>query len=235
MKHRRHWVPGRIFYNQARMSAKGIPQIAVVMGSCTAGGAYIPAMSDETIIVKGTGTIFSGWSAVGQGSDGRGRQRGGIGAARKCIRAILAWRIIWRRTTITLELCRGIVAMLNTRKRITLEVSKREAPTYDPQELYGILPRSFRESYDVREVIARLADGSRSCEFKALYGTTLVCGFARIEGYPVGIVVNNGVLFSELSLKGAHFRVVYRTRIPLLFLQNITDSAGQRIRIGRHR
>ncbi|MBX3084846.1 MAG: methylcrotonoyl-CoA carboxylase [Anaerolineae bacterium] len=214
---------GRIFYNQARMSAKGIPQIAVVMGSCTAGGAYIPAMSDETIIVQGTGTIFLGGPPLVKAATGEDVSAEELGGAAVHTRRSGVADHLALDDDHALELARGIVATLNTRKRISMDIAAPEPPLYDPQELYGVIPRSFREAYDVHEVIARLVDGSRFREFKALYGTTLVCGFARIEGYPVGIIANNGVLFSDSSLKGTHFVELCTARgIPLLFLQNIT-------------
>ncbi len=214
---------GRIFYNQARMSAAGIPQIAVVMGSCTAGGAYIPAMSDETIIVKGTGTIFLGGPPLVKAATGVDVTAEELGGAEVHTRRSGVADHYALDDDHALELCREIVATLNTRKRIEMEVIAPEAPLYDSTDLYGILPRTFRETYDAREVIARLVDGSKFREFKARYGETLVCGFARIEGYPVGILANNGVLFSESALKGAHFIELCVARsIPLLFLQNIT-------------
>jgi acetyl-CoA carboxylase carboxyltransferase component len=214
---------GRIFFNQARMSAKGIPQIAAVMGSCTAGGAYIPAMSDETIIVQGTGTIFLGGPPLVRAATGEDVSAEDLGGAHVHTQRSGVADHLALDDDHALDLCRQIVATLNTRKRITLDIATPEAPIYDPGELYGVLPRTFREAYDVREVIARLVDGSRLREFKALYGTTLVCGFARIEGYPVGIVANNGVLFGESALKGAHFVELCTARgLPLLFLQNIT-------------
>jgi len=214
---------GRIFYNQARMSAEGIPQIAVVMGSCTAGGAYIPAMSDETIIVKGTGTIFLGGPPLVKAATGVDVSAEELGGADVHTRRSGVADHFAVDDEHALELCREIVATLNTRKRTDVDVAPPEAPLYDPQELYGILPQTFRETYDAREVIARLVDGSKLREFKARYGETLVCGFARIEGYLVGIIANNGVLFSESALKGAHFIELCAARgIPLLFLQNIT-------------
>jgi acetyl-CoA carboxylase carboxyltransferase component len=214
---------GRIFYNQARMSAKGIPQIAVVMGSCTAGGAYVPAMSDETIIVQGTGTIFLGGPPLVKAATGEDVTAEELGGANVHTRQSGVADYLALDDDHALEICRSIVLTLNSRKRITLDLAPPEEPLYDPQEIYGILPRSFRETYDVHEIIARLVDGSRFREFKALYGSTLVCGFARIEGYPVGILANNGVLFSESALKGTHFIELCTARgIPLLFLQNIT-------------
>ncbi len=214
---------GRIFYNQATMSAQGIPQIAVVMGSCTAGGAYVPAMSDETIIVKGTGTIFLGGPPLVKAATGEEVTAEELGGADVHTRTSGVADHYAVDDAHALELCRGIVESLNTRKEVRLDVAAPEEPLYDPAELYGIIPPTFKMTYDVREVIARLVDGSRFREFKALYGTTLVCGFARLYGYPIGIVANNGILFSESSLKGAHFVELCTARqIPLLFLQNIT-------------
>jgi acetyl-CoA carboxylase carboxyltransferase component len=214
---------GRIFYNQATMSALGIPQIAVVMGSCTAGGAYVPAMSDETIIVKGTGTIFLGGPPLVKAATGEEVTAEELGGADVHTRTSGVADHYAVDDAHALELCRGIVESLNTRKALRLDVAAPEEPLYDPAELYGIIPPTFKTAYDVREIIARLVDGSRFREFKALYGTTLVCGFARLHGYPIGIVANNGILFSESSLKGAHFVELCTARqIPLLFLQNIT-------------
>ncbi len=214
---------GRIFYNQARMSAKGIPQIAAVMGSCTAGGAYVPAMSDEAIIVKGTGTIFLGGPPLVKAATGEEVTAEELGGADVHTRLSGVADHFAQDDDHALELARDIVATLNTKKRVTLDCEKPEDPAYDPEELYGVIPTSFRENYDVREVIARVVDGSRFREFKPRYGETLVCGFAHIEGYPVGIVANNGVLFSESALKGAHFvELCTARRIPLLFLQNVT-------------
>src|SRR5512135_1809722 len=214
---------GRIFYNQARMSAKGIPQIAAVVGSCTAGGAYVPAMSDETVIVKGTGTIFLGGPPLVKAATGEEVTAEELGGADVHTRRSGVADHYAEDDEHAIEIVRGIVETLNTRKQVTLDLAPPEEPIYDPQELYGIIPASFREAYDVREVIARLVDGSRFREFKALYGVTLVCGFARIEGMPIGLVANNGVLFSESALKGAHFVELCTARhIPLLFLQNIT-------------
>jgi acetyl-CoA carboxylase carboxyltransferase component len=214
---------GRIFYNQARLSAQGIAQIAVVMGSCTAGGAYVPAMSDETIIVKGTGTIFIGGPPLVKAATGADVSAEELGGADVHTRLSGVADYFAQDDEHALELCRGSVANLNTRKRVTLDVAQPEEPRYDPQELYGVVPQNSKVVYDVRELIARLVDGSRFHEFKARYGTTLVCGFARIHGYPIGILANNGVLFSESSLKGAHFVELCASRgIPLLFLQNIT-------------
>ncbi|HSN73893.1 MAG TPA: carboxyl transferase domain-containing protein [Anaerolineae bacterium] len=214
---------GRIFYNQATMSAAGIPQIAAVMGSCTAGGAYVPAMSDETVIVKGTGTIFLAGPPLVKAATGEEVTAEELGGADVHTRVSGVADHLALDDEHALEIVRGIVGSLNTRKQVEQDIAPPEDPLYDPAELYGVLPRTFREAYDVREVIARLVDGSRFREFKALYGTTLVTGFARIWGYPVGIVANNGILFSESALKGAHFvELCTARRIPLLFLQNIT-------------
>jgi acetyl-CoA carboxylase carboxyltransferase component len=214
---------GRIFYNQARMSALGIPQIAAVMGSCTAGGAYVPAMSDETIIVKGTGTIFLGGPPLVKAATGEDVTAEELGGADVHTRQSGVADHYAEDDDDALEICRGIVESLNLHKSLAAEVAPPEEPLYPAEEIYGILPRTFREAYDVREIIARLVDGSKFREFKARYGTTLVCGFARIGGYPVGILGNNGILFSESALKGAHFVELCSQRgIPLLFLQNIT-------------
>jgi acetyl-CoA carboxylase carboxyltransferase component len=214
---------GRIFYNQAQMSAASIPQIACVMGSCTAGGAYVPAMSDETVIVKGTGTIFLGGPPLVKAATGEEVTAEELGGAYVHTHISGVADHLAENDEHALDIVRGIVESLNRRKRVDLDVTAPERPLYDPEELYGIVPATFREAYDAREVIARLVDGSRLREFKANYGTTLVTGFARIEGYPVGIVANNGVLFSESALKGAHFIELCTARgIPLLFLQNIT-------------
>lgn len=214
---------GRIFYNQARMSAAGIPQIAVVMGSCTAGGAYVPAMSDETIIIRNQGTIFLGGPPLVKasiGEDVTAEELGGgeMHSTRSGVTDHLA-----DDDKHALELCRNIIENLNDRRRPVCTVTTPEDPLYDPQELYGILPPTPRQPYDMREIIARIVDGSRFHEFKPLYGTSLVCGFARIEGYPIGILANNGILFSDSSLKGTHFiELCDQRQIPLLFLQNIS-------------
>ena len=220
---------GRIFYNQARMSALGIPQIAVVMGSCTAGGAYVPAMSDEAIIVKGTGTIFLGGPPLVKAATGEDVTAEELGGADVHTRLSGVADHFAEDDDHALEICRAIVETLPSRRSAapplleSLEVTPPEEPLYSPEEIYGIVPRTFREAYDVHEVIARLVDGSQFREFKARYGSTLVCGFARIHGYPVGILGNNGVLFSESALKGTHFIELCEQRgIPLLFLQNIT-------------
>jgi 3-methylcrotonyl-CoA carboxylase beta subunit len=220
---------GRIFYNQARMSAKGIPQIAVVMGSCTAGGAYVPAMSDEAVIVKGTGTIFLGGPPLVKAATGESVSADELGGADVHTRLSGVADHFAEDDDHALEICRGILETLPRLRAKSstyldaLDVSPPAEPLYSPEEIYGILPRTFRETYDVREVIARLVDGSEFREFKARYGTTLVCGFGRLHGYPVGILGNNGVLFSESALKGTHFIELCDQRgIPLLFLQNIT-------------
>jgi acetyl-CoA carboxylase carboxyltransferase component len=215
---------GRIFFNQAVMSSQGIPQIAVVMGSCTAGGAYVPAMSDEAVIVKGTGTIFIGGPPLVKAATGQEVTAEELGGADVHSRVSGVTDHYAVNDEHALALAREIVANLNShRPELPWEVEAAEEPLYDPAELYGIVPEDYSKLYDVREVIARLVDGSRFHEFKALYGETLVCGFARIEGFPVGILANNGVLFSESSVKGAHFiEIACKRRIPLLFLQNIT-------------
>ena len=214
---------GRIFYNQATMSALGIPQIAAVMGSCTAGGAYVPAMSDEAVIVKGTGTIFLGGPPLVKAATGEEVTAEELGGADVHTRISGVADHFAQDDEHALEIVRSIVETLNTRKQVDLDLRQPEEPIYDTDELYGVIPTTFREVYDVREVIARLVDGSRFREFKARYGTTLVTGFAHIWGYPVGIVANNGILFSESALKGAHFvELCTARRIPLLFLQNIT-------------
>jgi 3-methylcrotonyl-CoA carboxylase beta subunit len=214
---------GRIFYNQARMSAAGISQIAAVMGSCTAGGAYVPAMSDEAIIVAGTGTIFLGGPPLVKAATGVDVSAENLGGAEVHTRRSGVADHYAVDDAHALQTVRDIVATLNTRKNVALDITAPEDPLYPADELYGVIPGSFRQAYDVREVIARLVDGSRLREFKARYGDTLVCGFARIHGYPVGIIANNGILFSESALKGAHFiELCSGRRIPLLFLQNIT-------------
>lgn len=214
---------GRIFYNQARMSAKRIPQIAAVMGSCTAGGAYVPAMSDETVIVKGTGTIFLGGPPLVKAATGEDVSAEDLGGAYVHTHKSGVADHFAEDDEHALEIVRNIVATLGWQTADDGRPSSIEEPLYPSEDIYGILPRTFRETYDVREIIARLVDGSRFREFKANYGTTLVTGFASIDGYPVGIIANNGILFSESSLKGAHFVELCTTRqIPLLFLQNIT-------------
>jgi acetyl-CoA carboxylase carboxyltransferase component len=214
---------GRIFYNQARMSARGITQIALVMGSCTAGGAYVPAMSDETVIVRGNGTIFLGGPPLVKAATGEEVTAEELGGAEVHSRISGVTDHIAVSDEHALAIGRSIVANLNRRKHYPWDVVEPEPPNYDQRELYGIVQRDGRKSYDVREVIARLVDGSRLHEFKALYGTTLVCGFARIMGYPVGIIANSGILFSESALKAAHFiELCCERKTPLIFLQNIT-------------
>jgi len=215
---------GRIFYNQARLSAAGIPQIASVMGSCTAGGAYVPAMSDETIIVKGTGTIFIGGPPLVKAATGQDVTAEELGGADVHARLSGVADHYATSDEHALALVREIVRNLDLPpKQPPWETARPEEPTADPQELYGLIPADYREQVDPHELIARLVDGSRFHEFKALYGETLVCGFARIEGYPVGILANNGVLFGESAAKGAHFvELACKRRVPLVFLQNIT-------------
>src|SRR2546423_3236836 len=214
---------GRIFYNQARMSAKCIPQVAIVMGSCTAGGAYVPAMSDEAVIVKGTGTIFLGGPPLVKAATGEEVTAEELGGADVHSRISGVTDHYALNDEHALAICRSIVSNLNRRKYIPWDITAPEPPRYDPDELYGIIPLDARKSYDVREVIARLVDGSKFHEFKALYGTTLICGFARLMGYPVGIIANNGILFSESALKATHFiELCAQRQTPLIFLQNIT-------------
>jgi 3-methylcrotonyl-CoA carboxylase beta subunit/propionyl-CoA carboxylase len=214
---------GRIFFNQARMSAEGIPQIAAVMGSCTAGGAYVPAMSDQTIIVNGTGTIFLGGPPLVKAATGEEVTAEELGGADVHTRFSGVADYFADNDAHALAICRTIVAALHTTKPPAADVSAPEAPRYDPAELYGIVNADPRTPYDVHEVIARLVDGSRFDEFKERYGTTLVTGFARLHGLLVGIVANNGVLFSESALKATHFIELCNLRaIPLVFLQNIT-------------
>jgi 3-methylcrotonyl-CoA carboxylase beta subunit/propionyl-CoA carboxylase len=214
---------GRIFHNIARMSALGVPQIAAVLGSCTAGGAYIPAMSDETVIVKGNGTIFLGGPPLVKAATGATVTAEELGGADVHCRVSGVTDHFAADERDALEKVREIVGALNRRKSFPLALEPPEDPAYDPEEIYGILPKDPRHGYDVREVIARLVDSSRFHEFKAFYGPTLVCGFAHILGIPVGIVANNGVLFSESALKGTHFIELCGQRgVPLLFLQNIT-------------
>ena len=214
---------GRIFFNQARMSAERIPQIAVVMGSCTAGGAYVPAMSDETIIVRGTGTIFLGGPPLVKAATGEEVTAEELGGADVHTRLSGVADYLAEDDEHALHLARTIVGTLNTAKRLPADVAAPEDPAYDPAEIYGVVNADPRKPYDVREVVARLVDGSRFDEFKERYGTTLVTGFARLHGFLVGIVANNGVLFSESALKATHFIELCNLRgIPLVFLQNIT-------------
>jgi acetyl-CoA carboxylase carboxyltransferase component len=214
---------GRIFFNQARMSAERIPQVAVVMGSCTAGGAYVPAMSDETIIVKGTGTIFLGGPPLVKAATGEEVTAEELGGADVHTRLSGVADYFAEDDDHALHLARTVVSTLNTAKRLPAEMTAPEDPAYDPREIYGIVNVDTRKPYDVREVLARLVDGSRFDEFKERYATTLVTGFARVHGFLVGFVANNGVLFSESALKATHFIELCNLRgIPLVFLQNIT-------------
>ncbi|HEY6864296.1 MAG TPA: carboxyl transferase domain-containing protein [Burkholderiales bacterium] len=214
---------GRIFYNQANLSAAGIPQIAAVMGSCTAGGAYVPAMSDETVIVKGQGTIFLGGPPLVKAATGEVVTPEELGGAEVHARQSGVADHYAQNDAHALAIVRSIVASLNRAKRVTLALREPAEPLYPASELGGVVPADVRKPYDVREVIARLVDASDFDEFKQSYGTTLVTGWARLWGYPVGILASNGILFSESALKGAHFVELASQRgIPLLFLQNIT-------------
>jgi 3-methylcrotonyl-CoA carboxylase beta subunit len=225
---------GRIFFNQARMSAKGIPQIAAVMGSCTAGGAYVPAMSDEVVIVKGEGTIFLGGPPLVKAATGEEVTAEELGGADVHTRLSGVADHFAENDEHALAIVRSIVENLNKEKRAPWTLEEPEDPLHDPTELYGLVPQDYRRGYDVREVISRVVDGSRLHEFKPLYGETLVCGFARIFGNPVGILANNGILFSESALKGAHFVELCSSRgVPLVFLQNITGfMVGKRYEAG---
>ena len=214
---------GRIFFNQAHMSAEGIAQIAIVMGSCTAGGAYVPAMSDETVIVRNQGTIFLGGPPLVKAATGEVVTAEELGGADVHSRQSGVTDHYAENDTHALGIARRIVASLNTVKRPSVELRRPVAPRYAPEEIYSIVPVDRRTPYDVREVIARIVDGSELDEFKRLYGQTLVCGFAHIWGYPVGVSANNGILFSESAQKGAHFiELCAQRRVPLVFLQNIT-------------
>ncbi|MBT9503575.1 MAG: methylcrotonoyl-CoA carboxylase [Burkholderiaceae bacterium] len=214
---------GRIFYNQANLSAQGIPQIAVVMGSCTAGGAYVPAMSDETIIVKNQGTIFLGGPPLVKAATGEVVSAEDLGGGDVHTRLSGVADHLANNDMHALAICRQSVARLNWRKHNPLAMQEARAPLFEAAELHGVIPTDTRKPFDVREVIARVVDGSEFDEFKARYGATLVCGFAHIEGMPVGIVANNGILFAESANKGAHFiELCCQRKIPLIFLQNIT-------------
>ena len=214
---------GKIFYNQARLSAENITQIAVVMGSCTAGGAYVPAMSDETVMVKNQATIFIGGPPLVKAATGEVVTAEELGGADVHCKISGVADHYAQNDEHALDITRNIVGSLDKKKKFNIDREAPEDPYYDPEELYGIIPKNIRTPFDIREVIARIVDGSRFQEFKEYYGTTLVTGFARIMGYPVGILGNNGVLFSESSLKGAHFiELCTMRKIPLLFLQNIT-------------
>ncbi|MFV0681363.1 carboxyl transferase domain-containing protein [Ottowia sp.] len=230
---------GRIFYNQANMSAQGIAQIAVVMGSCTAGGAYVPAMSDESIIVKNQGTIFLGGPPLVKAATGEVVSAEDLGGGDVHTRLSGVADHLAENDMHALALARQIVAQLNVKKQYSGDLRAPVAPQYETDELYGVIPVDTRKPFDVREIIARIVDGSELQEFKARYGTTLVCGFARIEGMPVGIVANNGILFSESAQKGAHFiELCCQRKIPLVFLQNITGfMVGRKVEnegIARH-
>lgn len=214
---------GRIFYNQAKMSSMNIPQIALVMGSCTAGGAYVPAMSDETVIVKGTGTIFLGGPPLVKAATGEVVSAEDLGGADVHCRKSGVSDHYATSDEEALQIGRNIIENLNRPKKTSIVIRKPEDPIYPIEEIYGIIPKDSRRPFEVREVIARIVDGSRFHEFKELYGTTLVCGFAHIMGYPVGILANNGVLFSESALKGTHFiELCCQRKVPLVFFQNIT-------------
>ena len=214
---------GRIFFNQAQMSAAGIPQIACVMGSCTAGGAYVPAMSDESVIVREQGTIFLAGPPLVKAATGEVISAEDLGGGDLHARKSGVVDHLAVSDEHALTIVRDIVATLNRPKRVDLDLAEPRPPRLDPAELYGVIPRDVRAPYDVREVIGRVVDGSELHEFKPLYGTTLVCGFARIWGMPVAILANNGVLFSESAMKGAHFiELACQRRVPLLFLQNIS-------------
>lgn len=214
---------GRIFYNQANMSARGIPQIAAVMGSCTAGGAYVPAMSDESIIVKNQGTIFLGGPPLVKAATGEEVTAEDLGGADVHCRLSGVTDHYAQNDGHALQIVRNIVGNLNRTKKVDMDVRPVVEPKYDAKEIYGIIPTDSRKPFDVREIIARIVDNSDFDEFKKLYGETLVCGFAHLYGYPVGIIANNGILFSESAVKGAHFvELCCQRKIPLIFLQNIT-------------
>ncbi len=225
---------GRIFYNQATMSGKGIPQISIVHGSCTAGGAYIPAMSDESIIVKGQGTIFLGGPPLVKAATGEVVTSEDLGGAEVHSKISGVTDHMADDDAHALAIARRSIANLNRVKNIDMDLAEPRPPLYDPEEIYGIVNADTRKPFDVHEIIARIVDGSEFDEFKKLYGQTLVCGFARIHGYPVGIVANNGILFSESAEKGAHFvELCAQRKIPLVFLQNITGfMVGQKYEAG---
>lgn len=214
---------GRIFYNQAQMSSKGIPQIAVVMGSCTAGGAYVPAMSDEVIMVKNQATIFLGGPPLVKAATGEEVDAETLGGADVHCRKSGVADHMAESDEEALKMARSLVSNFNRKKRISLDIRRPIEPEYEASEIYGILPEDLRTPFDVREILARLVDASELDEFKALYGTSIICAFARIHGYPVGIIANNGILFSESALKACHFiELCCQRKIPLLFVQNIT-------------
>jgi 3-methylcrotonyl-CoA carboxylase beta subunit len=214
---------GRIFYNQANLSAAGVPQIAVVMGSCTAGGAYVPAMSDESIIVKNQGTIFLGGPPLVKAATGEVVSAEDLGGGDVHTRLSGVVDHLAQNDAHALGIARSIVGNLNRTKQVPVALQEPKPPRYDPKSMYGVIPVDTRKPFDIREVIARIVDDSAFDEFKARYGTTLVTGFAHIWGHPVGIIANNGILFSESALKGAHFiELCCQRKIPLVFLQNIT-------------
>jgi len=225
---------GRIFFNQANMSAQGIPQIAVVMGSCTAGGAYVPAMADESIIVKEQGTIFLAGPPLVKAATGEVVSAEDLGGADVHCKTSGVADHYAQNDNHALDIARSAIENLNRVKEVSVNIQSVQAPEYDTKEIYGIVPKDSRQPFDIREIIARIVDGSEFDEFKALYGTTLVCGFARIYGYPVGIVANNGILFGESAQKGAHFiQLCAQRKIPLVFLQNITGfMVGQQYEAG---
>jgi len=225
---------GRIFFNQANMSAQAIPQIAVVMGSCTAGGAYVPAMADESIIVKEQGTIFLAGPPLVKAATGEVVSAEDLGGADVHCRTSGVADHYAQNDHHALEIAKTAIANLNRVKPVTMNIQPIVEPQYDSEEIYGIIPKDARQPFDIREIIARVVDGSEFDEFKALYGTTLVCGFSRIFGYPVGIVANNGILFGESAQKGAHFiELCAQRKIPLVFLQNITGfMVGQQYEAG---
>lgn len=225
---------GRIFYNQAQMSARGIPQIAVVMGSCTAGGAYVPAMSDETIIVRNQGTIFLAGPPLVKAATGEIVTAEDLGGGDVHTRLSGVADHLAEDDAHALAIARRIVSGLNRPKTFLTELATPEDPLYDPSEILGVVPADLKTPYDIREVIARTVDGSRFDEFKSRYGTTLVCGFAHIHGIPVGVIGNNGVIFSEAAVKGAHFvELCSQRKIPLVFLQNVTGfMVGQKYEAG---
>jgi len=214
---------GRIFFNQANMSGEGIPQIAAVMGSCTAGGAYVPAMADETVIVRNQGTIFLGGPPLVKAATGEVVSAEDLGGGDVHTRLSGVADHLAMNDEHALALARQVLATLNRAKQPPVQLRKPQPPKYDGRELYGVIPTDNRKPFDVREIIARIIDGSEFHEFKARYGTTLVCGFAHVEGMPVGIIANNGILFSESAQKGAHFiELCCQRKVPLVFLQNIT-------------
>jgi 3-methylcrotonyl-CoA carboxylase beta subunit len=214
---------GRIFYNQARLSSAGIPQVAVVMGSCTAGGAYVPAMCDEAVIVREQGTIFLGGPPLVKAATGEIVDAESLGGGEVHSKISGVTDHLANSDSHALEIARGIVSTLNRAKPERTGLKEPAEPLLDPEELYGAVPMDTRYPFDVREVIGRIVDGSELREFKPLYGKTLVCGFARLHGYPVGLIANNGILFSESALKGTHFiQLCNRRGVPLIFLQNIT-------------